>query len=53
MNVDPEVVDMIGKFLAVNVVVTLLLAVLSYALSALMLNSLAAVDRWLNPSRRE
>ena len=50
MNINPEVVDMIGKILAVNAVATLLLARLSYAWSALSLNALAALDRWLDPS---
>ena len=52
MNADPEVVDMIVKFLAVNAGAMLLLAGLSYVVSALMLEGLAALDRWLDPSRR-
>jgi len=52
MNADPEVVDMIVKFLAVNAVALSLLAVLSYVVSALMLEGLARLDRWLDPSRR-
>jgi hypothetical protein len=53
MNMDPEVLDMIAKVLGVNIVATLLLAVLSVAYSALMLNGLASLDRWLDPSRTE
>lgn len=53
MNIDPEVVDMFGKVAGVNVVAALLLAVMSYGLSALMLNGLTALDRWLDPSRNE
>jgi len=41
---------MIAKVVAVNAVATLLLAVMSYALSALMLNGLASLDRRLNSS---
>ena len=52
MNADPEVMDMIMKFLAVNAGAMLLLAGLSYVISALMLEGLAALDRWLDPSRR-
>lgn len=53
MNVDPNVVDMIGKILAVNAVAVLLLAVLSYTLSGLMLNGLAKLDRWLDASQND
>ena len=49
---NPGVVDMIAKFVAVNAVATLVLAVMSYALSALILNGLEALDRWLDPSSR-
>lgn len=51
MNMDPEVLDMIAKVVGVNVVATLLLAVLSVVFSAVMLNGLAWLDRWLDPSR--
>ena len=51
MNIDPNVVDMAAKFVAVNAVATLVLAVLSYAFSAVMLDGLDALDRWLSPSR--
>ena len=50
MNLDPEVVDMIAKVVAVNAAATLLLAVMSYVLSALMLNGLASLEQWLDPS---
>ena len=43
MNAD--VLDMIAKVVAVNVVATLILAVLSYFGSALMLEGLASLDR--------
>ena len=49
---DPDVVKMIGKIAAVNAVATLLLALLSCAWSAVMLNALALLDRWLDPSRK-
>ena len=52
MNIDPDIVDMVGKFVAVNVVATLVLAVGSYALAVASFNLLAALDRWMNPSRR-
>ncbi len=52
MNIDPDIADMIGKFVAVNAVATLVLAVGSYALAAASLNLLAALDRWMDPSRR-
>lgn len=48
---DPDVLDMIAKFVGVNVVTTLVLAVLSYVLATVMLDRLAAFDRWLDPSR--
>ncbi len=51
MNMNPEVIDMIAKFVAVNVVATLLLALMSFTLSAFMLNRLAAFDRWLGPTQ--
>lgn len=50
---NPEVVDMIGKVLAVNVVATLLLAVLSYAWSFWSLKAVALLDRWLDPSGKD
>jgi len=50
MNIASEVVDMIAKVVAVNAAATLLLAVMSYVLSALMLNGLASLERWLDPS---
>jgi hypothetical protein len=53
MTIDPDVVDMIGKFVAVNAVATLLLAVLSYTLSAVLLSGLARLDRWLDTSQNE
>jgi hypothetical protein len=52
MNIDPGIVDMIAKIVAVNAAVTLLLLVMSYVGSALMLEGLAALDRRLNPSFR-
>lgn len=52
MNIDSGIVDMVGKFVAVNAVATLVLAVGSYALAAASLNLLEALDRWLSPSRR-
>ncbi len=52
MSIDPEVFDMIGQILVVNAVATLLLVVMSYAISALMLDGLAVVDKWLDPSRK-
>lgn len=48
---DPDVIDMIAKFVAVNVVATLVLAVLSYVLATVMLDRLEFLDRWLDPSR--
>lgn len=51
MNVDPEMVVLIGKILAVNIGAALLLAVLSYAWSVLSLNALGYLDRWLDPSK--
>jgi len=51
MTIDHDVVDMVAKFVAVNAVATLVLAVMSYALSALLLDGLEAVDRWLDPSK--
>jgi hypothetical protein len=48
---DPEVINMIAKIVAVNVVATLVLAVLSYALGAFLLDRLTDLDRWLDPSR--
>ena len=53
MNIDPDVVDMIAKIVGVNAVAALLLAVLSYAGSALLLRGLEAVDRRLDPSYRK
>ena len=50
MNIDSEVVDMIAKVVAVNAAATLLLAVMSYVLAALMLNGLASLERSLDPS---
>jgi len=50
MKVEPEIVDMIAKVAAVNAVAVLLLAVMSYVLSALMLNGLATLEKWLDPS---
>jgi hypothetical protein len=52
VNIDPGIVEMVGKFVAVNVVATLVLAVGSYALAAASFNLLEALDRWLSPSRR-
>lgn len=43
---------MVGKFVAVNAVATLVLAVMSYALAAMSLNLLESLDRWLDPSNR-
>ena len=43
MNIDSEVVDMIAKVVAVNAVAVLVLAVMSYVLSAVMLNGLASL----------
>ena len=43
---------MIAKIMAVNAVAILLLAAMSYAVSALMLEGLAALDKWLDPSRK-
>jgi hypothetical protein len=50
MNVDSEVVDMMAKIVAVNAAAVLLLAVMSYVLSALMLNGLTSLEKWLDPS---
>jgi hypothetical protein len=52
MNIDPELLDMIAKYVGVNAVATLLLAVLSYFGSGWMLEGLAWVDRRLDPARR-
>lgn len=43
---------MIAKVVAVNAVAVLLLAVMSYALSALLLRGVASFDAWLDPSRK-
>jgi hypothetical protein len=51
MDIDPNIVDMVAKLVAVNAVAVLVLAVMSYALSALMLDGLEALDRRLDPSR--
>ncbi len=51
MNIESDVIDLAAKFAAVNAVAALLLAVMSFVLSAFMLNRLAAFDRWLDPSR--
>jgi uncharacterized membrane protein len=50
MKIDSEVVDMIAKVVAVNAAAVLLLAVMSYVLAALMLNGLASLESWLDPS---
>jgi len=52
MNVDPDVLATIGKVLAINIVAALVLALLSYAWSVWSLNTLAALDRWLDPSSK-
>jgi len=52
MPIDPNVVDLIAKFAAVNAVVILLLAVLSYACSKLMLEGLAALEQRLDSTLR-
>ena len=52
MNFDAELVVIVGTILLVNAGAILLLAALSYAWSAFALNALAAVDRWLDPSRK-
>lgn len=50
MNIDPEIVDMIAKVAVMNAAATLLMVVMAYAGSALALNGLAALDKWLDPS---
>ncbi len=53
MNIsDPDVFGLVAKILMVNAAATLLLAGLSYATSALMLNGLAFLDKRLDPSRK-
>lgn len=52
MNIDPDIIDMVGKFVAVNAVATLVMAVMSYGLAAMSLNLLESLDRWLDPSNR-
>jgi hypothetical protein len=51
MNSNPEVVVLMGDVLTMNIVIIPLMAGLSYGLSHLLLNALAALDRWLDPSR--
>src|SRR5688572_16005823 len=51
MNIDSDVANMLGQVLAVNAGAVLLLAALSYGASVLMLEGVAALDRWLDPSR--
>lgn len=48
MHLDSELLDMIAKVVAVNAVAALLLWVLSYATSALMLEGLASLEKWLD-----
>lgn len=49
---NPEIVDMIAQLAAVNAVLMIVLAVLSYATSAFMLELLTWIDRWMDPSRK-
>ena len=49
---NPEVLNLIATFAAVNAVLVVLLAVMSYATSALMLELLSWLDRWMDPSRK-
>ena len=50
---DPNIADMVAKCLAVNAAATLLLVVLAYVGSALILNWLQSLDRWLDVSQRK
>jgi hypothetical protein len=53
VNIDPDIADMVAKFLAVNAAATLLLAVLAYIGSALILNWLQSLDKWLDASQKK
>lgn len=52
MPIDPNILDLIAKVVAVNIVATLVLALLSYACSKLMLEGLASLEQRLDSTLR-